>query len=263
MFRFEYQASCVRGASSAPKSILMALQLLARVRLNPGHGTLPDARATRNERSGVEGCAPPCVGRQQLWISTSHDARVVTGMARVFAPGQRDVARERFAPMFGWFAEGFDTRDLKEAKESLKDLAAGGPGRAPYLPCASRMLQRIIDQLLFDAKRCEGARASCRRRKPMFNVVIPLYLWKDLKLKLAWAYSRSPTSRLMDPKKQADPFPKCHEAVTDRNSHPQWYTPDVLVWLKRRAGSREPDFLLLAEGVEIGGDWWPLVALFL
>jgi len=33
-------------------------------------------------------------------------------------------ARELLAPVYGWFAEGFDTRDLKEAKALLEQLAA-------------------------------------------------------------------------------------------------------------------------------------------
>jgi hypothetical protein len=32
-------------------------------------------------------------------------------------------ARELLAPVYGWFTEGFDTRDLKEAKALLKDQA--------------------------------------------------------------------------------------------------------------------------------------------
>jgi hypothetical protein len=31
-------------------------------------------------------------------------------------------AREVLAPVYGWFTEGFDTRDLKEAKASLDVL---------------------------------------------------------------------------------------------------------------------------------------------
>ena len=33
-------------------------------------------------------------------------------------------ARELLAPVYGWFTEGFDTRDLKEAKMLLEELAA-------------------------------------------------------------------------------------------------------------------------------------------
>ena len=38
--------------------------------------------------------------------------------------GQVRVARELLAPVYGWFTEGFDTRDLKEAKALLEELAA-------------------------------------------------------------------------------------------------------------------------------------------
>ena len=31
-------------------------------------------------------------------------------------------AREFLAPVYGWFTEGFDTLDLKEAKASLDEL---------------------------------------------------------------------------------------------------------------------------------------------
>ena len=32
-------------------------------------------------------------------------------------------ARELLAPVYGWFTEGFDPRDLKEAKALLEELA--------------------------------------------------------------------------------------------------------------------------------------------
>jgi predicted ATPase len=38
--------------------------------------------------------------------------------------GKRQQARALLAPVYGWFAEGFDTRDLKEAKVLLDELAA-------------------------------------------------------------------------------------------------------------------------------------------
>ena len=38
--------------------------------------------------------------------------------------GKREEARELLAPVYGWFTEGFDTRDLKEAKALLEELAA-------------------------------------------------------------------------------------------------------------------------------------------
>ena len=36
--------------------------------------------------------------------------------------GKREDARELLAPVYGWFTEGFDTLDLKEAKALLDQL---------------------------------------------------------------------------------------------------------------------------------------------
>jgi predicted ATPase len=46
-------------------------------------------------------------------------------MARLWRDqGKRDEARELLAPVYGWFIEGFDTLDLKEAKALLEELAS-------------------------------------------------------------------------------------------------------------------------------------------
>jgi predicted ATPase len=46
-------------------------------------------------------------------------------MARLYRDqGKRDEARDLLTPVYGWFTEGFDTRDLKEAKALLEELAA-------------------------------------------------------------------------------------------------------------------------------------------
>jgi predicted ATPase len=46
-------------------------------------------------------------------------------MARLWRDqGKRDEAREVLAPVCGWFTEGFDARDLKEAKAPLEELSA-------------------------------------------------------------------------------------------------------------------------------------------
>ena len=46
-------------------------------------------------------------------------------MARLWRDqGKSRQARELLAPVYEWFTEGFDTRDLKEAKVLLDTLAA-------------------------------------------------------------------------------------------------------------------------------------------
>ena len=45
-------------------------------------------------------------------------------MARLLRDqGKRDEARDLLAPVYGWFTEGFDTLDLKEAKALLNALS--------------------------------------------------------------------------------------------------------------------------------------------
>ena len=46
-------------------------------------------------------------------------------MARLWLDqGKRDEARELLAPVYGWFTEGFDALDLKQAKTLLDELAS-------------------------------------------------------------------------------------------------------------------------------------------
>src|SRR5262249_28580776 len=47
----------------------------------------------------------------------SWELRAAMSLARLWRDqGKRDEARDLLAPVYGWFTEGFDTRDLKEAK---------------------------------------------------------------------------------------------------------------------------------------------------
>jgi predicted ATPase len=63
------------------------------------------------------------VARQQQ--AKSWELRAAMSMARLWRDqGKRDEARDLLAPVYGWFTEGFDTLDLKEAKALLDDLAA-------------------------------------------------------------------------------------------------------------------------------------------
>ncbi len=46
-------------------------------------------------------------------------------LARLLAKqGRRDEARAMLAEIYGWFTEGFDTADLKDAKSLLDQLGA-------------------------------------------------------------------------------------------------------------------------------------------
>ena len=53
------------------------------------------------------------------------ELRATTSLARLLASqGCRDEARTMLAEIYGWFTEGFETADLKEAKQLLEQLVA-------------------------------------------------------------------------------------------------------------------------------------------
>ena len=55
----------------------------------------------------------------------SCELRAATSMARLWRDqGRPQQARDLLAPVYGWFTEGFDTLDLKEAKALLQELSS-------------------------------------------------------------------------------------------------------------------------------------------
>ena len=61
------------------------------------------------------------VARQQQ--AKSWELRAAMSMARLWrSKGKVQQARELLGPVYSWFTEGFDTRDLKEAKALLDEL---------------------------------------------------------------------------------------------------------------------------------------------
>ena len=88
---------------------LQRLEGVALVGLN----RLDDAQGAFEEALGV-------ARRQQ---AKSYELRAATSLARLWDErGRRAEARDLLAPIYNWFTEGFDTADLKEAKELLDGL---------------------------------------------------------------------------------------------------------------------------------------------
>ena len=62
------------------------------------------------------------VARRQQ--AKAYELRAATSLARLWGEqGRRAEARDLLAPVHGWFTEGFDTADLKDAKALLDQLA--------------------------------------------------------------------------------------------------------------------------------------------
>jgi class 3 adenylate cyclase/predicted ATPase len=75
------------------------------------------------DRDGAEPCFSRAleIARQQQ--AKSWELRAAMSMARLWRDqGKRDEARNLLAPIYGWFTEGFDTLDLKQAKALLEEL---------------------------------------------------------------------------------------------------------------------------------------------
>ena len=61
----------------------------------------------------------------QKMSAKAWELRATTSLARLLASqGRRDQARAMLAEIYGWFTEGFDTADLKDAKALLDEMGA-------------------------------------------------------------------------------------------------------------------------------------------
>jgi predicted ATPase len=105
------------------------------------HGELLRAHANTPptlERAEVSLQHALAISRQQQ--AKSLELRTATSLARLWQQqGKRAEACELLAPIYGWFTEGLDTADLRDARALLEDLAWESPEvqREPRLsPCA-------------------------------------------------------------------------------------------------------------------------------
>ena len=73
----------------------------------------------------AEACFERALSVARMQQAKSWELRAAMSLARLWRDqGKVQQARELLAPVYGWFTEGFDTRDLKEAKALLEELAA-------------------------------------------------------------------------------------------------------------------------------------------
>jgi predicted ATPase len=95
------------------------------------HLSLPEIHRIQGKLllAGSDGDAAEAAFREALSIARAQQAkslelRAATSLARLWCgQGRRADAHDLLAPVYGWFTEGFDTLDLKEAKVLLEELA--------------------------------------------------------------------------------------------------------------------------------------------
>jgi predicted ATPase len=73
----------------------------------------------------AENCFRTSIEIARRQSAKSLELVATTNLARLLAKqDRRDKARQMLAEIYGWFTEGFDTADLKEAKVLLDELNA-------------------------------------------------------------------------------------------------------------------------------------------
>ena len=80
--------------------------------------------STTDHWADAEGCFSEALRIARRQQAKSAELRAATSLARLWGEqGRREEARGLLAPVYGWFTEGFDTADLKDAKALLDQLA--------------------------------------------------------------------------------------------------------------------------------------------
>ena len=75
----------------------------------------------------LETCFETAIATARQQGARSWELRAAMSMARLWRDqGKLGEARDLLAPVYGWFTEGFNTLDLKEAKALLEELSSCG-----------------------------------------------------------------------------------------------------------------------------------------
>jgi predicted ATPase len=73
-----------------------------------------------DNQTEAETCFQQAIAIAQTQQAKSFELRAATSLARLWQQqGKRDEARQVLGDVYGWFTEGFDTADLKDAKAFL------------------------------------------------------------------------------------------------------------------------------------------------
>jgi hypothetical protein len=76
-----------------------------------------------DSQSEAETCFKKSIEIARCQSAKSLELRAVMSLSRLWQrQGKKDQARQMLAEIYGWFTEGFDTKDLQEAKALLEAL---------------------------------------------------------------------------------------------------------------------------------------------
>jgi len=81
--------------------------------------------SVRRLESEAEECFWKAIEIARRQQAKSLELRAVMSLSRLWQQqGKREEARRMLAEIYGWFTEGFDTKDLQEAEALLKELSS-------------------------------------------------------------------------------------------------------------------------------------------
>ena len=90
---------------------------------DPQHAAPSIQDLTPSTQAEAEACFHKAIEIARKQQAKSLELRAAMSLARLWQrQGKRQQAYELLTPVYNWFTEGFDTKDLQEAKALLEDL---------------------------------------------------------------------------------------------------------------------------------------------
>jgi predicted ATPase len=104
---------------------MLTLQSQASLGQVQDQSAVTDPRPLTSDPHGeAEACFYKAIEIARKQQAKSLELRAVMSLARLWqSQGKRDEARQMLAEVYGWFTEGFETKDLQEAKALLTTLS--------------------------------------------------------------------------------------------------------------------------------------------
>jgi predicted ATPase len=85
---------------------------------------LMQAEENTTRLSEAESCFHQAIEISRRQNAKSFELRAVISLSRLYEKqGKREEARQMLSEIYGWFTEGFDTADLREARKLLEQLS--------------------------------------------------------------------------------------------------------------------------------------------
>jgi predicted ATPase len=81
----------------------------------------------------IETCFQEALEAASSYQAKFFELRASVSLARLWADrGERARAHDLLAPVYGWFTEGFDTQDLRDARTLLDELGSPPTSSAAF-----------------------------------------------------------------------------------------------------------------------------------